>query len=93
MVAVNSKGELTMTNNQGQQFKLTLAKDCIIITNLTILNFKRPNAKLATFLFAPQPVIVFNFSMNQSASHSNTIHQNELRRLTVWLRWHQHHDI
>jgi hypothetical protein len=76
-VAVNSKGELTITNKRDQQFQPVLSSSTFIHAACTILNFKRSGYKLALL-----PAIIF----------TNAENQNELRRLRVWLRWFKHQD-
>ena len=69
---VNHKGELTITDNRGQQFQPALAPSTFIHAACTILNFKRNHFKSAL-----PPIILF--------AHTNN--QDELRRLRIWLRW------
>lgn len=76
-VAVDSKGELTITNKRSQQFQPTLGSSTFIHAAFTILNFKREGIK-----FALTPVILM----------ANAESENELRRLRVWLRWFKHQD-
>ncbi len=76
-VAVNSKGELTVTNKRGQQFQPALAANSFIHADCTILNFKRDGLK-----FALLPMILISHAENE----------NELRRLRVWLRWFKHQE-
>ena len=76
-VAVDSKGELTITNKRGEQFQPTLAANSFIHAACTILNFKRNGFKLAL-----PAAILF----------TNAENENELRRLRVWLRWFKHQD-
>ena len=72
LFAVNNKGELTITNQLGQQFQPVLAPSTFIHVTCTILNFKSNR-----FKFALPPVILF----------ANAKNRDELRRLRVWLRW------
>jgi tellurite resistance protein TehA-like permease len=76
-VAVDSKGELTITNKRGDQFQPALAANSFIHAACTMLNFKRNGFKFALF-----PVILM----------TSTENKNELRRLRVWLRWFKHQD-
>lgn len=80
MVQVDYKGELTITNQRGQQFQPVLAASCFIHEACTILNFKGHEFNYNVFRFGLQPVILFNSRKND----------NELRRLRVWLRWFKH---
>jgi hypothetical protein len=75
IIDVDNKGELTMTNNSGQQFQPILASSSFIHGACTILSFNRKGFKLALL-----PVILF----------SNVENENELRCLRVWLRWFKH---
>ena len=77
-VDVNSKGALTITNKQGQQFQPTLAPSTFIHAACTILNFKRKGFKFVS------PAVIF---------FANANNQHELRRLRVWLRWFKHDKI
>lgn len=81
-VAVNSKGELTITNKRGEQFQPALAASSFIHAACTILNFKRQNFKRNGFKLALSPVILITSAENE----------HELRRLRVWLRWFKHQD-
>ena len=76
-LAVDSKGELTITNKRGEQFQPTPASSSFIHAACTILNVKRNGLKLALL-----PVILI----------TNADNENELRRLRVWLRWFKHQD-
>ena len=76
-VAVDSKGELTITNKRGEQFQPALCSNTFIHAACTILNFKRVGFKLALL-----PAIIMTSAENE----------NELRRLRVWLRWFKHQD-
>ena len=78
LLAVNNKGELTITNQRGQQFQPVLAPATFIHPAFTLLNFKSNR-----FKFALPPVILF----------ANTNNRDELRRLRVWLRWFKRGEI
>ena len=80
MLEVDHKGELTIVNQRGQQFKPALAASCFIHEACTILNFKGRGFKYNVFRLGLQPAILFNCDKND----------NEIRRLRVWLRWFQH---
>ena len=76
-VAVDSKGELTISNKRGEQFQPALGSSTFIHAACTILNFKRNGFKIVL-----PAVILF----------TNAENENELRRLRVWLRWFKHQD-
>ena len=80
VIAVDSKGQLKLSNQRGEEFKPTLAASSFVHANLTILNFKSFNFKSATFWRALPPVILF----------TNTQNADEMRQLRVWLRWSKH---
>lgn len=77
-IEVDGKGQLTITNQRGQQFKPALAANSFIHAHAIILNFKRNGFRLAM-----PPMILFRSVENE----------NELRRLRVWLRWFKHEDV
>lgn len=60
MLEVDSKGELTLINQRGQQFQPTLADSTFIHAKLTILNFKREG-----FTFALPPVIIMMSNIDE----------------------------
>jgi hypothetical protein len=72
---VDSKGQLKMTNQRGQQLQPALAEHTFIHTQLIILNFRREGINLAL----TPAIFLFN--------HANT---DNSRRLRVWLRWAKH---
>lgn len=72
MLEVDSKGNLTLINKNGEKFKLTPATISFIHEGCSVLNFKRVG-----FSFALPPVILL----------PNAKYADELRRLRVWLRW------
>lgn len=76
-LTVNSKGQLLVTNQRGQQFLPDLAETTFIQPNVVILNFKRTGFKLAL-----PPLLVLTNQQNA----------DQLRRLRVWLRWFKHAD-
>ena len=80
MLEVNSKGQLKLSNQRGEEFKPTLAASSFVHPKLTILNFKSFNFKSAIFWRALPPVILF----------TNTQNADEMRHLRVWLRWSKH---
>lgn len=55
IIEVNSKGELTITNKIGHQFKPILRENCYINEYLTILNFVQPN-----FSLTKPPIVLLN---------------------------------
>ena len=69
---VNHKGELTITDKRGQQFRPVLASSTFMHAACTILNFKRNRFKIAL-----PSIILF--------AHTNN--RDDLRRLRIWLRW------
>jgi hypothetical protein len=73
-IDVDNKGELTLSNKNGEKLMLTPAPNSFIHAGCSVLNFKRIG-----FKFLP-PVILF-------ASAENV---DELRKLRVWLRWFKH---
>lgn len=75
VIAVDSKGQLKLSNQRGEEFKPTLAASSFVHANLTILNFRG-----AIFWRALPPVILF----------TNTQNADEMRQLRVWLRWSKH---
>ena len=77
MLEVNTKGELTIINKRGQQFKPALASSTFVHAACTLLNFKSKGLKLAL-----PPVILL----------SNINNREELRRIRVWLRWFKFAD-
>lgn len=72
---VDSKGNLTLINNNNEKFQLMPAPSSFIHAGCSVLNFKREG-----FKFAPPPVILL----------PNAEYADELRRLRVWLRWFKH---
>ncbi len=74
VLEVDSKGQLMLINQRGQQFQPVLAENTFIHAKLTIINFKQ------TAGLKLPPVIL-------AGSQGNI---NELRRMRVWLRWAKH---
>lgn len=75
---LDTKGQLTMTNQRGQQHQPLLSESTFIHAKVTILNFKREGIG-----FGLPPLILF-------ANQANT---EEVRRLRVWLRWAKHQGL
>lgn len=75
MIDIDTRGKLTMTNQQGLQMQPMLAASSFIQAHLTILNFNRNG-----FNWVLPPVILL---ASNDAGES-------LRHLRVWLRWHKH---
>ena len=69
---IDSKGQLSIGNQRGQQFRPVLADTTFVNAKLTILNFKREGLGLML-----PPVILLASADNADA----------LRRLRVWLHW------
>ena len=67
---IDSKGQLSIGNQRGQQFQPVLADTTFVNAKLTILNFKRDGLKLPL-----PPLVLFPSAENA----------DELRRLRVWL--------
>lgn len=76
-VQVSSLGELSLINNQGQQFKPLLLASTIIHPWLVILNTRNPDGD-KRFNSSLMPVLVF----------PSNAHQH--RQLRVWLKWWKH---
>lgn len=76
-IDVDSKGELALTNKNGQKFQLKPASNSFIYAACSVLNFRRVG-----FNFALPPVILL----------SNAENADELRRFRVWLRWGKHEE-
>jgi len=75
-LAVNGKGELVLTNRQGQQHMPALASSSFIHSLVIVLNIKK-----SFFSVGLPPIILITDQGNTES----------LRRLRVWLRWWQHH--
>lgn len=69
---IDTKGQLTISNQSKQAFKPVLADSSFIHNRMVLLNFKSSGFKLAL-----PPIILIT-------THDNA---NNLRRLRVWLRW------
>jgi hypothetical protein len=74
-IDIDTKGKITMTNQQGLQMQPLLAASSFVQVNLTILNFSRSG-----FSWVLPPVILLRFNDTGES----------LRHLRVWLRWHKH---
>jgi hypothetical protein len=74
---VDNKGELQLSNKNGQQFKPQLAENTFFHANIIILNFK--NQGLINILNQKNlpPCIIVKTMQNAE----------EFRKLSVWLRW------
>ncbi len=75
VLELDTKGQLTLIDRDGEKFQPALAGNTFIHPMLTILNFKRVGAELVL------PPVIFLF---RQAS------KDDLRRLRVWLRWAKH---
>ncbi len=73
---VNSLGQLKLTNKQGRQFTLELARTTFIHSFMIILNLKRGFLSIGL-----PPVLLITDKENAES----------LRKLRIWLRWWQHH--
>jgi hypothetical protein len=69
---IDTKGQLTITNQSNQSFQPILADSSFIHSRMILLNFKREGFKLAL------PSAIF-FPQDKNA--------DGLRHLRVWLRW------
>jgi hypothetical protein len=72
---VDSKGQLKILNQRGEEFQPALAASSFVHAKLTILNFKSEQ-----FKWTLPPLILLTSTQNA----------NELRMLRVWLRWNRH---
>lgn len=78
MLEVDSKGNLTITNKNGQKFQLAPAASSFIHEACSVINLERVG-----FNFALPPVILL----------PNAENADEFRRLRVWLRWFNQEDL
>ena len=60
LLQVNSRGELTITNKRGQQFKPSLRANCFIHEHLIILNFTHVRVKNLI-----PPIILLNIEQDE----------------------------